>query len=343
LEFQGEYSGALGFTWMKFKKFFLCQSQFIKQLLERFGMKNCKTSDTPMDVGAYKIMEAADDKVLDDAGVKSYQELIGSLLCLSVIPRPDISCAVGILSRFMKAPAPTYLNMAKRVLRYLAGTIDVGTQFGGDLKLTCATDSDWANDTVNRKSTSGFVIKLGDSVIDWSSRQQRSVSLSSTEAESIAMTSGLQDAMWIGSILEELKVRRAQEFVLYCDNQSAIKLGHNPVQHGRTKHIDVRYHFIREAIESGRVVLKYVSTVEMPADMLTKPLGRIVYERQKLLNGILSLSRFKGGIGSGKDCSRITKRVRFSQGEESRQRMKNKLPSMEGSSHSPFYRQSRPP
>jgi hypothetical protein len=185
--------------------------------------------------------------------------------------------------------------MAKRVLRYLAGTIDVEIQYGGDLKFTCATDSDWANDIVNRKSTSGFVIKLGDSLIDWSSKQQRSVSLSSTEAEYMSMTSGLQDAMWIGSILEELKLRRAQEFVLYCDNQSAIKLGHNSVQHGSTKHIDIRYHFIREAIESGRVVLKYVSTVEMHANMLTKPLRRIAFESKKLVKWYLIVVKIQGG------------------------------------------------
>jgi hypothetical protein len=175
---------------------------------------------------------------------------------------------------------------AKHVLRYLRGTMEYGLRYlGGDgVRLQGYTDSDWAGSEADRKSTSGCCFNLGSTVITWFSRKQTSVALSSTEAEYMATSMESCEAIWLRKLLTRLFDQELDPMVIYCDNQSCIKLSENPVFHDRSKHIEIRYHFIRDRIQKGAVKLQYISTDEQVADILTKPLvkGKFVFFRDKL-------------------------------------------------------------
>lgn len=159
--------------------------------------------------------------------------------------------------------------------RYLQGTKSLSLTYGGDceLKLVGYTDSDWGGDKETRRSTSGYVFTLAGAPISWTSRRQNTVALSSTEAEYIAAAEATKEAVWIARFLEELKISCDVYLPvqLYCDNQGAIALSKNPEDHKRTKHIDIRHHYVREKQEDGTIIIHFLLTTEMIADGLTKP------------------------------------------------------------------------
>ncbi|CAG7639035.1 unnamed protein product [Allacma fusca] len=200
--------------------------------------------------------------------------------------RPDISFAVSRLAQFMNSYNESHWNAAKGILRYLKGTADMGITYhcSGDMELTAYTDSDYAGDKVTRKSTSGFVVMLNSSIITWSSQKQPCVSLSSTEAEYIALTSGAREIVWLRSFLEEMGYPQKGPTSILVDNQSAIRLTKNPEMHARTKHIDVRFHYVRELEANQLVHVEYVPTEDQLADSLTKPLlkGKLQHKRNRL-------------------------------------------------------------
>jgi len=203
--------------------------------------------------------------------------------------RPDKVNGVGLLSRYMDEPHVSHLQGAKRILRYIKGTLTDGIFYGNnnDVKLVGYMDSDWAGDTEIRKSTSGYTFHLGTGAISWSSKKQPVVALSTAEAEYIAATSCATQTVWLRRILEVMHQNQNTPTEIYCDNKSAIALSKNPVFHGRSKHIDIRFHKIRELIAEKEVVIEYCPTEEQIADIFTKPLKTESFYKLKKMLGMM--------------------------------------------------------
>ena len=218
-----------------------------------------------------------------------YRQVIGSLIYLMTNTRPDICYAVSVLSRFMQQPRELHWRFLKRLLRYIKTTCNYSIIYqkskSTDSLLTGYSDSDFAGSIDDRKSTSGYVFKYGECLISWNSCKQKTVSLSSTEAEYIALTNAIKEIVWFKQMLSELK-RETKELKLFCDNKSTIYLSKNPEFHSRTKHIDIRHHYIRETINNNSIKIIYISTDEMPADILTKALPKIKHDKCLKLLGI---------------------------------------------------------
>lgn len=201
---------------------------------------------------------------------------------------PDILFAVGVVSRFMEAPTSNHLKVARRILRYLKGTIDLGLFYSSydDFNLVGYCDSDYAGNVNDRESTSGFMFFLGGSVISWSSKKQSIVTLSTCEAEYVASTSCTCHAIWLRRLLKELNLPQIEATMICVDNKFAQALAKNPVYHDRSKNIDTRYHFIRECIAKKEVELKYVKSHDQVADIFTKPLKFKNFQRLRSSLGI---------------------------------------------------------
>lgn len=252
----------------------LCQSQYIMNLLMRFGMTDCKTVSTPIPVNCkLELPDKSSDSLQDD--VYQYRQLIGSLMYLAVSTRPDIAYACSQLSQFNNCFDKRHWLAAKRILRYLAGTITYSLCFikSGNWNLYAYTDADFANCLISRKSITGFVIKLGNDTINWESRKQKCVALSTTESEYLAIAEVCKDICFIKNLLSEL-IPRKINCTVFNDNQSAQKLLEaKEYCHRKTKHIDLRYHFIKELVKDNVISVKFLPTDQMIADVLTKPLG----------------------------------------------------------------------
>lgn len=250
----------------------LNQGHYVDQLLERFKMTDCKIANTPMEMSLDLNKKSNGSS---DSEQIPYQQLIGSLMYLSVLTRPDISFAVSYMSQFNNCFTETHFKHAKRILRYLKGTKNYGLTFkGNESYLECFVDADWGNSSLDRRSYTGYCFQFSGSSISWESKKQNTVALSSTEAEYMAISEASKEAIYLKSLLQELMGVNGC-VTLYNDNMGAQKLAVNPVFHKRTKHIDVRHHFIRNAIHEKHVNLKYLETRKMPADMLTKGLGLV--------------------------------------------------------------------
>lgn len=188
-----------------------------------------------------------------------------------------------------------HLDAVKRIIRYIKGTIHYGLVYSkgsGNHLLTGFSDSDLAGHVDDRKSTSGMVFYLNESMITWVSQKQRCVALSSCKAEFMAATATVCQGIWLRNVLSQITGKYIGPVTIYIDNKSAIDLARNPVFHGRSKHIDIRYHFIRQCVERGEVVLKHVSSEGQRADVLTKALVTVKFERMRSLLGIKNLSEY---------------------------------------------------
>ncbi|KAL0392755.1 UNVERIFIED_CONTAM: Retrovirus-related Pol polyprotein from transposon TNT 1-94, partial [Sesamum radiatum] len=262
---------------------FICQRKYTETLLKKFKMESCKTVTTPLVTGEKYQKEDGSQKV--DGSM--YRSLIGSLLYLTAT-RPDIMFATSLLSRFMQSPSQVHYAAAKRILRYLRGTKDFGIWYKStnDAKLVGYTDSDWAGSVDDMKSTSGYTFSLGSGIFTWASKKQATVAQSSAEAEYIAAAATSNHAIWLRRILEDMGEKQEEPTTIYCDNKSAIAITKNPVQHSRTKHIDIKYHSLREATTRGEIELKYCSTEEQLADIFTKALPRNKFEELRMKIGV---------------------------------------------------------
>jgi len=216
---------------------------------------------------------------------REYASIVGGLMFAACVTRPDIMCAVGQLSQFLNNPSSKHMSAAKRVLRYLKGTSSLGITYRPPpLHLQGYSDADWAGDMDTRRSTTGYIVMLNNGAIAWKSRRQPTVALSTMESEYMALTDATKELKWVRMLLAELghsNNKSADEIptVVFSDNQSAIALGKNPVSHARAKHIDLRHHFIREAIQDQIIWVQYIPTAEMTADSLTKALGHEKHEK----------------------------------------------------------------
>ena len=299
----------------------LSQKRYTESLLKRFGMKDSKPVGTPAD-SSLQLIELAparghqnreDSEIIDEedfvagssanssssaAEVKDpatvptditrYRQIVGSLMHLAVATRPDIAFAVNVVARYMANPSKAHLVAAKRIFRYLRGTVDQGLTLGGeDLVLIGYADADWAGELDGRRSTSGYVFYYGGPVT-WMVQRQKTIALSSTESEYYSLAEAGKEAIWLRSFLSALGVQTSSPTVIMDDNQGAIALAQNPVHHARTKHIDVKIHFIRDCIKNKVIEVQYVPIADQVADIMTKALARPLFRKLSSELGIQS-------------------------------------------------------
>uniref|UniRef100_A0A1J3G9F4 Copia protein n=1 Tax=Noccaea caerulescens TaxID=107243 RepID=A0A1J3G9F4_NOCCA len=248
---------------------FLSQENYAQKLLKKFGMQDCKSLSTPLT--PHGKTEEGLEKKLED--VTKYLSMIGGMLYLCA-SRPDIMYASSYLSRYMASPLKQHFQEAKRVLRYIKGTLTYGIHFKRveEPELVGFSDSDWGGSVEDKKSTSGYVFTIGSSAFCWNSSKQKTVAQSTAEAEYIAVCSAANQAIWLQRLVNEIGFKAEKGVRIFCDNKSAIAIGKNPVQHRRTKHIDIKYHFVREAEQNGKIKLEYCPGEFQVADILMKPL-----------------------------------------------------------------------
>lgn len=210
---------------------------------------------------------------------RQYQRLVGRLIYLSHT-RPDIAYAVSIVSRYMHDPRSGHMDVVNRILRYLKGCPGKGILFSshGHLRVEGYTDADWAGCLDDRKSTSGYCVFVGRNLVSWRSKKQSVVSRSTAEAEFRSMASGLCELLWVKILLVELGLFDKGPLRLYCDNQASISIIHNPVQHDKTKHIEIDRHFIKEKLDGGSLRVSYVKSIDQLADILTKGVSVLSFE-----------------------------------------------------------------
>lgn len=263
------------------------QHRYISKVLERFGMNECRGVDTPADDSVYmsKLDYASmNEEEKEEMKLKPYMELVGSLLYAAICTRPDIAHAVAMCSRFMNQPAIKHWKAAKRIMRYLYHTQHIKLKYqhaysneststspSTPCVIEVYSDSDWAGRIDDRKSTSGVLLCVNGSPVVWMSKKQTSVALSTAEAEYVAMALAVKEAKWLYALLCELKCVVELPMILYTDNQAAITIATNPgSNHARTKHIDIKFHFIRDEINKNIIKVKWIETKKQLADILTK-------------------------------------------------------------------------
>ncbi|GKA00798.1 retrovirus-related pol polyprotein from transposon TNT 1-94 [Tanacetum coccineum] len=249
---------------------FINQSKYALESLKKYGFDSCDPVDTPM-VEKSKLDEDKKGKVVDPS---DYRGMIDTLLYLTA-SRADLQFSICMCARYQARPTEKHLNAVKMIFRYLKGTVHRGLWYPKDssIALTSFADADHAGCQDTRRSTSRSMKLLGDTLVSWSSKRQKSAAISSTEAEYIALSGCCAQILWMRSQLTDYGFG-FNKIPMYCDNKSAIALCCNNVQYSRSKHIDIRFHFIKEHVENGMIELYFVNTEYQLADIFTKALGR---------------------------------------------------------------------
>jgi hypothetical protein len=271
------------------------QDAYVEKLLARFKLESANSVDTP---GVTGQILSKDDcpksgcAEQQEMAQKPFRSLVGSLMYSYIGTRPDIGSALVKVAAFCTNPGVVHWVAAKRILRYLKGTKQSPIRYSGRLhkgekvKITAFCDSDWAQDKDDRKSTSGFVVMLAGGPISWRCKKQPTVALSATEAEFVALTEATRDVIWLTNFLDELGIEYEVP-TIYSDSQSAIEWSKNACHHQRSKHVALKYFFIRDTVADRKVKIAYVSTKQNVADILTKTTTRAVFGRlQPKLMGI---------------------------------------------------------
>src|SRR6201999_44767 len=276
------------------RKIQLCQKQYIINKLEEFGMTDCSTVQTPMLPNSVLTKEQCPTTPEAVEAMKNipYMNAVGSLMYLAIMTRPDIAYTVGVLARFNSNPGPEHWKAVKHLFRYLKRTMDLKLTYQpnpstNDLFVTYC-DGDHGGNKDNGKSTSGYLVKIGSGAVSWSSKLQPVVTLSSTEAEYVAAMAAGKEICWMINLLTELGYKPPQPAQHNMDNQSTITVSKNPEHHGRMKHLDLDYHWLREKVEMKAIAPVYLQTDEMPADLLTKPLPRVKVEQFREAMGLMN-------------------------------------------------------
>ncbi|KAL6269518.1 hypothetical protein ACE6H2_026429 [Prunus campanulata] len=252
---------------------FVHQTKYAQELLNKAGMTNCKACPTPCKPHN-QVLQTAGQPLTDPT---LYRSLVGALQYLT-FTRPDLSYSVNTVCQYMTTPTEAHFDLVKRILRYIQGTIQYGIHFTtGPWHLQAYSDADWAGDLNTRRSTTGFVVFLGNNPISWQSKKQGSVSRSSTEAEYRALAHTAADLAWVRQVLLDLKVCLPEPPTISCDNLSALALSSNPIYHSRIKHLDIDFHFVRERVQRNDLTVQYIPTEEQLADVFTKGLHSPVF------------------------------------------------------------------
>ena len=264
----------------------ISQKKYASDILNRFRMDNAIPKSTLMEYGL-KLSKDSQEASVDS---RLYRSLIGSLMYLTAT-RPDIMYAINVLSRFMEEPKQSHWDAGMRVLKFIKGTPDHGTLYRKveSPKLMAYCDSDFEGSVDDSKSTSGYVFMMNSGAISWLFKKQRVVALSSAEAEYISVSLVGCQAIWMRGILEELKHPQSEPTLIQCDNKSAIALTKNPVYRGKSKHIRIKYHFIRDLVKCGDVVVAFCRTSDQVADILTKALKPADFLKMKGRLGVMQV------------------------------------------------------
>ncbi|KAJ0962982.1 hypothetical protein J5N97_028104 [Dioscorea zingiberensis] len=267
----GDIHFFLGIAVKKIKEgIILSQEKCASDLLTRVNMQNCKVAPTPL--SPTEKLSAHEGEPLGPEDSTKYRSIVGALQYLT-LTRPDLAFSVNKICQFLHAPTTTHWTAAKRVLRYVKGSMGVGLTLKRSSFLVSAfTDADWAGYLDDRRSTGGFAIFLGPNLISWSARKQVTVSRSSTKAEYKALANATAEVIWVESLLAELGVKRNDVSCLWCDNLGATYLSANPVFHARAKHIEIDFHFVRERVAKKQLNIRFVSSKDQIADGFTKAL-----------------------------------------------------------------------
>lgn len=265
----------------------ISQIKYIKALLKRFNMEECKTSSIPID--SKLKLDFCTDK--NNNTRKPFRELVGCLMYLSLGTRPDIRYALSYFSRFQDRATDETWFYLKRVLRYLRGTDKMGLEYrrGTNKELTCYVDSDWGGDTHDRKSVTGFLFKIFNNTFMWTTRKQQCVSLSTSEAELIALCSAVSEGLWIRKLIKDFNVD-IQYITFYEDNQGCIAIIKNPTNNRRVKHVDLKYNFVCENLRKGYINIVYIETNNQQADILTKGLSATLFNKFRYMLDVRDIS-----------------------------------------------------
>lgn len=263
--------------------FYISQQAYIERIIEESGQSSARDSKYPMDLGYYKL------EGNELSSNEEYRKMIGMLLYLAVHSRPDIAASTSILSQRVSKPRDCDWNEVKRLVRYLKYTkaekLKLSTS-GMSGSFVVFSDSDWAEDSSDRKSRTGSGCFVNGGLIAWSSRKQGIVAQSSTEAEYIALSETVKTAIWVHRIARALNEKTPEVIETRSDNQSAVAMVENPRFSQRTKHIDTKFHMLRDHHQKGDIELKYEPTESNAADVFTKPLGGNRMKRMRELNGL---------------------------------------------------------
>ena len=251
-------------------------NRYLTGVLADFSMSDCNPVATPLASGTDFVPREA----LSDADVTRFRSMVGKILFAANTCRPDLAFAASTLSRFLKDPRTNHLAAAKHVLRYIKGTLDVGLVFRGNARcqLVGYSDADWAGDKVDRKSVTGYVFMLAGCAITWKTKKQQTVAMSSTEAEYMALGETVKELLWLSQLLKHIGLKFGPP-TIFEDNEGCKLLSNHPVHHQRTKHIDIRHHFLRDHLNKNDFILQSARTDEMAADMFTKSLERPKFKK----------------------------------------------------------------
>jgi hypothetical protein len=275
----------------------LSQEQYVLRMLERFSMSHCNRKVVPADPFTnLNAVTFGDGDNSEDFDQPIYREAVGSIMYLMVCTRPDIAYAVGQVAQHCNKPKPAHWMAVRRILAYLRGTSNYGISYSPTAsanQLVAYSDSDYAGDTETRRSTTGYLLMCNAGPLTWASRRQQCVSLSTTEAEYIAMCETTKEITWMRRLLRSIGSDQSPPTLLRCDNQGAIKLVSNPEFDRRTKHIDVKYHYVRDQHQDGIIEVDYVGTKEQLAD---KTIGRTGVSRFTRSNWSPRYLRLSGDV-----------------------------------------------
>ncbi|KAG5667690.1 hypothetical protein PVAND_015662 [Polypedilum vanderplanki] len=267
--------------------FCISQENYIKKIVSESGQVNAKSSRIPLDTGYYKIKDS--DQLPDN---HEYRKLIGMLLYVCTNTRPDISSSVSILSQKISSPTKTDLQEVRRVIRYLDTTKNFKLKLSNQNSDQCLefySDANWAEDRIDRKSNSGYIGFVYGGSISWSCQKQATVALSSTEAEYTALGNTVSEILWFKNLCQDFSINFKYPITVKADNQSAINMVYNQKFSNATKHIETKYHFIRDIQNKGLIKIQYCPAEFNIADMLTKALGAVKLKELREAAGITNL------------------------------------------------------
>jgi hypothetical protein len=251
----------------------LSQEKYTQDLLTRADMLNCKAAATPLSTSKKLSGQQGEPLAAEDA--TKYRSIVGALQYLT-LTRPDIAFAVNKVCQYLHSPTSSHWTAVKWILRYLKHTMGIGLNIrkSSSTLVSAFSDVDWAGCSDDRKSTGGFAVFLGPNLISWCAKKQKTVSRSSTEAEYKAMTDATAEIMWVQSVLRDLGIPSPKAAKLWCDNMGVRYLASNPISHGRMKHVEVNFHFVRDRVAHKLLEVRFISTNDQIADGFTKAISQ---------------------------------------------------------------------